>query len=168
MSDISVIIPTLNEGDRIEGLLQFLSTNSNPDNIKEIIVVDGGSTDQTVNQILKFDKVRLIKSKKGRAFQLNTGAELATGSVLYFIHADCIPPRSFDQLILDRISLGHDAGCFRLKFDSPHWWLRLAGWFTRFNWRICRGGDQSLFITRDLFEAIGGYDERYLIYEDNI
>jgi len=55
-----------------------------------------------------------------------------------------------------------------MKFKSTHWWLRLAGWFTKFNWRACRGGDQSQFIIKDLFNEIGGYDETYTIYEDNI
>jgi hypothetical protein len=55
-----------------------------------------------------------------------------------------------------------------MQFDSSHWWLCLAGWFTQFNWKVCRGGDQSLFITNELFDAIGGYDEAYGIYEDNI
>ncbi|HBY69220.1 MAG TPA: glycosyl transferase family 2, partial [Flavobacteriaceae bacterium] len=56
----------------------------------------------------------------------------------------------------------------RMQFDSNHWWLRLASWLTKFSWRACRGGDQSQFITRELFDEIGGYDESYIIYEDNI
>ena len=55
-----------------------------------------------------------------------------------------------------------------MKFNSNHWWLKLAGWFTQFNWRACRGGDQSQFITKKLFNAIGGFNESYKIYEDNI
>ena len=55
-----------------------------------------------------------------------------------------------------------------MKFDNEHWWLRLASYLTKFSWRACRGGDQSQFITRTLFDEIGGYDENYIIYEDNI
>jgi hypothetical protein len=55
-----------------------------------------------------------------------------------------------------------------MQFDSTHWWLQLASSFTQFPWRACRGGDQSQFITRALFDSIGGYDESYIIYEDNI
>lgn len=55
-----------------------------------------------------------------------------------------------------------------MQFDSDHWWLRLASWLTKFSWRACRGGDQSQFITKALFEDIGGFDEDYIIYEDNI
>ncbi len=55
-----------------------------------------------------------------------------------------------------------------MQFDSNHWWLRLASWFTQFRWRACRGGDQSQFITQELFKDIGGFNEEYAIYEDNI
>ena len=99
---------------------------------------------------------------------MNTGAKAASGSILYFLHADSFPPNRYDQLILNEIEKGNQAGCFRLKFDSKHWWLRLASWLTQFSWRACRGGDQSQFITRQLFEDIGGYDESYIIYEDNV
>ena len=55
-----------------------------------------------------------------------------------------------------------------MQFDSNHWWLKLSGWLTQFNFKACRGGDQSLFITKTLFNTIDGYDENYIIYEDNI
>ena len=54
-----------------------------------------------------------------------------------------------------------------MKFDGTHWWLQLAGWFTQFNWKSCRGGDQSLFVEKTTFEAIGGFNEDFVIYEDN-
>ncbi|WP_111682235.1 TIGR04283 family arsenosugar biosynthesis glycosyltransferase [Winogradskyella tangerina] len=112
--------------------------------------------------------IQLINSKKGRAKQMNFGAKHAKGSILYFLHADAFPPKNFDQLIIDEIKKGNDAGCFRMQFESKHWWLRLASWLTQFSWRACRGGDQSQFITKALFDAIGGFDENYMIYEDNI
>ena len=99
---------------------------------------------------------------------MNLGAKKARGNILYFLHADTFPPKKFDQLIIDEINKGNNAGCFRMEFDSKHWWLRLASWFTQFSWRACRGGDQSQFITHSLFNEIGGYDENYIIYEDNI
>ncbi len=113
-------------------------------------------------------QIRLISSEKGRAKQLNYGASKASGDVLYFLHADSFPPKHFDDLIISEVKKGNLAGCFRMQFDSKHWWLRLASWLTQFSWRACRGGDQSQFITRDLFDEIGGYDERFIIYEDNI
>ena len=168
MNSLSVIIPTYNEVNYIEPLLSRIQSCSSQKHIKEIIIVDGGSSDGTLDVLNKTPQIRVINSCKGRAIQLNTAAKEATGSVLYFIHADCFPPENFDSHILKAIEHGNLAGCFRLKFDSRHWWLRLAGWFTRFNWSICRGGDQSLFISKDLFNDIGCFDESYAVYEDNI
>jgi rSAM/selenodomain-associated transferase 2 len=168
MTKISIIIPVLNEANFIGDLLKHLQSNSHKENISEIIVVDGDSTDGTKEIVKSFEKVTLISSEKGRAKQMNLGAKTSKGAVLYFLHADAFPPKNFDHLILKEISKGNEAGCFRMQFNSNHWWLRLASWFTQFNWRPCRGGDQSQFISRDLFEDIGGYDEEYIIYEDNI
>ncbi|HIC30474.1 MAG TPA: glycosyltransferase [Flavobacteriaceae bacterium] len=170
MNRISVIIPMLNEAENIGRLLQHLIDNTQYKNKLEIIVVDGGSTDNSVEIVEKFNQknFKLINSAKGRAKQMNIGAKAATGTILYFLHADSFPPKHFDYFILNTIHKGNNAGCFRLKFDSNHWWLRLAGWLTQFNFKACRGGDQSLFITKDLFNKIGGYDESYIIYEDNI
>jgi rSAM/selenodomain-associated transferase 2 len=138
-------------------------------NINEIIVVDGGSIDNTKKIIQNSDlKIKLLTSEKGRAKQMNRGANAATENILYFLHADSFPPLNYDQHIIDEVKKGNNAGCFRLQFDSNHWWLRLASWLTQFSWRACRGGDQSQFITKALFEDIGGFDETYTIYEDNI
>lgn len=113
-------------------------------------------------------QIELLNSKKGRAKQMNLGAKKSTGNILYFLHADSLPPKNFDELIINEVKKGNLAGCFRMQFDSNHWWLRIASWFTKFNWRACRGGDQSQFITKKLFNNIGGYNETYTIYEDNI
>lgn len=169
MTRISIIIPVLNESETIQDLLFHLIDNASLRSISEIIVVDGGSTDGTQELVKSLDlSIVLLKSEKGRAKQMNLGAKKAKGDVLYFLHADSFPPNRYDQFILDEVSKGHKAGCFRMQFDSKHWWLRVASWLTQFPWRACRGGDQSQFITRDLFEDIGGYDESYIIYEDNI
>ncbi len=164
---ISIIIPVLNEEVTIALLLQYLKQNSASKNIAEIIVVDGGSDDNTVDIVKSTDTV-LITSAKGRARQMNAGAKQATGHILYFLHADSIPPNDFDLYIIDEVKKGNPAGCFQMRFDHNHWWLRLASWLTKFSWRACRGGDQSQFITKQLFDEIGGYDESYIIYEDNI
>jgi rSAM/selenodomain-associated transferase 2 len=113
-------------------------------------------------------KITLLNSKKGRAKQMNLGAKSTTGSILYFLHADSFPPKNFDTFIINEVEKGNQAGCFKMQFDSNHWWLKLSGWLTKFSWRACRGGDQSQFITKKLFNQIGGFDERYIIYEDNI
>ncbi len=166
---ISIIIPVLNEAETIEHLINHLVDCADLKHISEIIVVDGGSTDGTQTIIKELGlRVKLISSQKGRAKQMNVGAKASTGSILYFLHADSFPPPNYDQLIIDEIKKGNNAGCFRLQFDNNHWWLRLASWLTQFSWRACRGGDQSQFITRALFDDIGGFDESYTIYEDNI
>jgi len=168
MNKISIIIPILNEAATIGKLLQYLLDNSSKKNITEIIVVDGGSTDGSQKIVSEFTNTHLLNSKKGRAKQMNIGAKSATGSILYFLHADSCPPKHFDTYIIQEVENGNEAGCFKMKFDLNHWWLKLAGWLTQFNWRACRGGDQSQFITKSLFEDIGGYNENYVIYEDNI
>ncbi len=169
---ISIIIPTLNEAATISTLLSHLIDNSFvKDNIKEIIFVDGGSTDGSQGIILQLSKqeniIRLVASKKGRAIQMNTGAKAAKGEILYFLHADSLPPLHFDMDIIEEVKKGNNAGCFRMKFDSNHWWLRFLGWLTQFESKRCRGGDQSQFITKSLFNEIGGYDESFIVYEDN-
>lgn len=161
---ISIIIPVLNEEEWVLQSIDHLQKNAitNP----EIIVVDGGSSDDTLNR-LKNLPVKIVNSAKGRAVQMNTGAKVASGSVLYFLHVDSLPPASFDQQILEAIKKGFVSGCFRMKFDSRHYLLRFFGWLTRFNNRFCRGGDQSLFVLKKVFQQAGAYREDYIIYEDN-
>ena len=164
---LSIIIPILNEEENIGKLLGHLIENSSKENISEIIVVDGGSSDNSVSIVKQFEQVTFLKSEKGRAKQMNVGAKNAKGNILYFLHADSFPPKYFDQLIIDKVKIGNLAGCFKMKFDSNHWWLKLASWLTQYRWRACRGGDQSQFITKNLFKSIGGFDERFTVYEDN-
>jgi rSAM/selenodomain-associated transferase 2 len=169
MTKISIIIPVLNEEEFIKQLLYHLIDNADVNTIAEIIVVDGGSSDGTIEIVENLGlNIKLLHSEKGRAKQMNFGAKYATGRIFYFLHADSFPPNQYDQCIVDEVKKGNKAGCFRMQFDSRHWWLRLASWLTQFSWRACRGGDQSQFITKKLFNDIGGYDERYIIYEDNI
>jgi len=170
---ISIIIPILNEAATIKMLLSHLITSPHAtNNIKEIIVIDGGSTDFSQDIVSSYAKnqkvsIQLINSEKGRAKQMNTGARFAKGEILYFLHADSFPPKKYDLYILEEVKKGNFAGCFRMKFDSNHWWLRFLGWFTQFESKRCRGGDQSQFITTSLFHKINGYDESYIVYEDN-
>lgn len=105
-------------------------------------------------------------SGKGRAMQMNEGARAAASQILYFLHADSWPPSTFIADISHALEQGFTGGCFRLKFDWDHWFLRANAWFTRFNVNWVRFGDQSLFITQDMFERIGGYDEALCVMED--
>ena len=129
---ISVIIPVLNEAKIIGELLPYLIKNSSKENIKEIILVDGGSTDLTLD-IAKPFNVDIISCKKGRARQLNYGAKKATGDILYFLHADTFPPKEYDTLILNACLSGAETGCFRMKFDSKNPILSFFAWLSKIN-----------------------------------
>ena len=162
---ISIIIPVLNEAECIHILLPYLTQNR-PSHCKEIIVVDGGSTDATVS-LAKSHGAKVLSCEKGRARQMNWGARHATGSILYFLHVDTLPPKNFDKSICQAITAESQAGCFQMKFDSTSILLRFFAWFTRINHKICRGGDQSLFVSKSLFMTTKGFNEDYKIYEDN-
>lgn len=165
-SQISIIIPTLNEALGIGHLLKYLNLHGPADLVKEILVVDGGSEDDTA-QIARQNGAKVYFSEKGRATQMNRGAACARGQVLYFLHADTYPPTHFAQKILSAVAGGNEAGCFQMQFDSSSWFLRFFSWFSRFNITVCRGGDQSLFVSQPLFRESQGFDENYRIYEDN-
>jgi rSAM/selenodomain-associated transferase 2 len=162
---ISIIIPTYNEEDKIVEQLIHLEKNSK-NRIEEIIVVDGGSLDNTVQVTRDAGFTCLISKRKGRAAQMNTGYEHSTGDILYFVHADSLPPKSYTNDILTAIDEGFEAGCYRFRFDSDRLLLKINAFFTRFNRIMCRGGDQTLFITRRLFENSGGFREDFIIMED--
>ena len=130
------------------------------------IVVDGGSRDSTTNILKKFSELRIFKSKKGRATQMNYGALKAKNEILYFLHCDSIPPKNFDQIIFNQYTEGKEMGCFRMLFKGSHIFLKFSSYFTRFNYRICRGGDQSLYISKNLFKSLKGFNEKYTYCED--
>lgn len=161
---ISIIIPTYNESDVIVKLLDYLSEHAK-DAVDDILVVDGISSDNTVRKVRSAGFRCIISPKKGRAAQMNLGAELTTGNILYFVHADSIPPKTYVSDILEAVQSGTESGCYRFKFNSNHPLLKINGWFTRFDRLMCRGGDQTLFIKRDLFDELGGF-KNYAIMED--
>ena len=162
---ISIIIPTYNESGKIARLVSYLYQNSHP-TMTEILVIDGGSTDNTVQIARNSGAVSYISPSKGRAAQMNYGATKASGDILYFVHADSFPPTSFVQDIFSSIESGNDMGRYKTKFDSNKWFLKLNAFFTRFDWFMCYGGDQTLFITLKMFTKLGGFKEEMLIMED--
>ncbi|GGG36042.1 glycosyl hydrolase [Croceivirga lutea] len=165
MSLLSIIIPVLNEENNILKLLEHLKAASFDFNNIEIICVDGGSTDQTIVQ-LKNSEIPFKISKKGRALQMNAGAEMAKGKILYFLHADTLPPKHFDLHIRNAVLKNWQAGCFRMQFAPSNLFLDFFAFLAQFNLPICRGGDQSLFITKSLFDSNYGFNTTYKIYED--
>jgi rSAM/selenodomain-associated transferase 2 len=162
---LSVIIPTLNEAENIKVLIPLLQKYGG-DFIAEIIVVDGGSRDDTCGIAAALGAKVLKTEVKSRAVQLNLGASKATANTLYFVHADTRPLNSFAEDLQVAMIKGYKAGCFRYKFDSETFLLKLNSWFTRFNGLFSGGGDQTLFITRDFFNTLGGYDANFCLMED--
>ncbi|MDP5171389.1 MAG: TIGR04283 family arsenosugar biosynthesis glycosyltransferase [Bacteroidia bacterium] len=163
---LSVIIPTLNEADNMAELIPLLSKGLSGKE-HEILVIDAGSQDET----LRISKaagahVTVVSPKKGRSCQMNYGASLATGDVLYFVHADTRPPVDFWADIMESLGKGFPAGCYRSAYDGKILLMKFNAWLTRFDKLFVRGGDQSIFITKDLFEQLGGYRTDYKIMED--
>jgi len=163
---ISLIIPVLNEEKALDHLLPYLQAQAANFEQLEVIVSDGGSSDNTITVSKKYG-VSWLHSEKGRPNQMNAGAKKANGQILYFLHADSLPPKHYDQAIISAVNTGIPAGCFRLKFNTPNRFLSFFAWFTRFNFPLCRGGDQSLFISKGLFTSLGGFNKDFRIYEDN-
>ena len=161
----SIIIPTYNEADQIAETIHKINSN-NKVHTMEIIVVDGGSTDDTRNIALQCGATVVKSERKGRAAQLNTGASVARYEILYFLHADSIPPEDFTSIILAAREAGASSGCFRLQFDYKHWFLQVNAWFTRFDVNAVRFGDQSLFVTKDVFKKAGEFREDLMMMED--
>ncbi|WP_229598677.1 TIGR04283 family arsenosugar biosynthesis glycosyltransferase [Runella limosa] len=161
---ISVIIPTLNEEINVGRLVKFLYRYGWR-YVLDVIVVDGGSTDNTV-QVAEAAGAVVVTSPKGRALQMNAGAARAAGEVLYFVHADTHVVESFAEDIFEAIQEDYQAGGYRFRFDSDRWVLKINSYFTRFDTLFVRGGDQTLFVTRALFRSLGGFDERYVIMEE--
>src|SRR4051794_25811324 len=128
----SIIIPTYNEADQIAKTISKIHL-ADGKHAAEIIVVDGGSTDDTIGIAEQCGAIVIKSERKGRAAQMNKGASIAQNETLYFLHADSVPPNEFISQILDACSNGAVSGCFRLAFDYDHWFLKANAWFTRFN-----------------------------------
>lgn len=162
---ISVIIPALNEAAMIQGVLRSLQQLP-----VEVIVVDGGSQDDTValaqtEASSQADSpsggIKVITAAPGRAKQLNAGAAIATGEILLFLHADTRLPPGFPALVQQALEAGAIAGAFALRIDAALPGLRLVEWGV--NWRSrylqLPYGDQAIFLSAALFHAVGGFAE---------
>lgn len=161
---ISIIIPTLNEDQIIGSIMKSIHDRAE-DEIHQVIIADGGSSDQTRKIATKGGAFIVECKQRGRSAQMNEGAKVATGDILYFLHADTIPPKGFDRLIKHGL-VKAGAGCFRLKFTSDHLGLRFYGWCTRFKSTFLRFGDQSLFVKKDLFYKVDTFNEKFFVMED--
>ena len=162
---VSIVIPALNEAARIGRLVAHLRRSADH-RLVEILVVDGRSVDETVETARAAGARVLVCPTRSRAAQMNLGAREATGDVLYFVHADALPPGCYLDTIERALVDDFQIGCFRLGFDSDHTLLRFNAFCTRFDLPFFRGGDQTLFVTRTLFEQTGGYDEGHALMEE--
>ena len=152
---VSIIIPAYNEDNKIESLLSEISGIAGE---KEIIVVDGGSVDDTASIASKYATV--ISSPKGRANQMNAGAHIASGDILWFVHCDSKVHLESLKAINTSIATGHVGGGFNLEFyDYPSLFFKYLS--VTSNWRAkylkLIFGDQGLFVKRDVFEKLGGF-----------
>lgn len=153
---ISIIIPVLNEA--ADTIRSTLASVQNVENV-EVIVVDGGSQNETV-ALVQFWGVKVLSSTAGRACQMNAGATAATGDILLFLHADTSLPAGFEKLVpLTLAQPGTVAGAFELKIDSPMRSLRLVEKMV--NWRSrffsLPYGDQAIFLKASVFHDIRGF-----------
>jgi len=161
--NLSIIIPTYNEEIYIEKLVSYLKKYAT---FAEIIISDGGSQDKTLQLAKEAGVTVLICPQKGRASQMNYGASIAKGDILYFVHADTFPPQNFEPDILNAVANGYDLGRYKTKFISNKKVFRINEWFTRFNFFICMGGDQTLFIRKTLFNKLKGFKENMQLMEE--
>ncbi|MBF0540147.1 MAG: TIGR04283 family arsenosugar biosynthesis glycosyltransferase [Nitrospirae bacterium] len=153
---ISIIIPVLNEEKILSKTLSSINLQGN-----ELIIVDGGSTDNTLEIANKFTD-KIISSKKGRGAQLSAGAGAASHNILFILHADCIPPQNTFDLIRKTLNIkGVSAGSFMFGIDLkgiPFRIIELAVFVRSLITRIPYG-DQGLFMTKAAYQEIGGFND---------
>jgi rSAM/selenodomain-associated transferase 2 len=160
---VSIIIPTLNEGDAVR---EILTTVKLFEKRAEIVVVDGGSTDDTIAIAESFN-VTVLCAPRGRGTQMHAGAKIAKGDVLWFLHADTIPPpfaiEEITKALGDSETVG---GNFTICFDGESHSARFLTWLYPSLRRIgLIYGDSAIFVRREVYEKIGGF-QPFPIFED--
>ena len=148
-------MPVLNEAKNLYSTLIHLSLSDH----EELIVVDGGSKDNTMEIAREFT-AHVYQAKTGRASVMNFGAAKAEGDILLFLHADCLLPENAFALVRDTMSdTGIAAGAFQLSIDHPGWYLRLTEFLANNRAKLTSliYGDQAMFLTKNLFDTIVGF-----------
>jgi rSAM/selenodomain-associated transferase 2 len=156
----SIIIPVSHEANRINFLIKDIYRQKTDERF-EIIVVDGDPNKGTI-QAIKNREARVLVSQAGRARQMNKGASIALGEILVFLHADTFLPYNAFTLIIDVMNKkSYVAGAFDLKIGSERLIFKLIGHIASVRSRLTRMpyGDQAIFIKRDYFTEIGGYQD---------
>ncbi len=162
---ISVIIPTLNEASHISLCLASVHKVL-PE--AEILVVDGGSTDETVD-IASRSGALVLSAPRGRGTQCNEGGRLATGDIMLFLHADTtLPPDAHELITVGFSDPKTQVAMFRLSFDDDHRLLKFYAFFTRFDSEWFKFGDQAIVLRREVFRAVGGFPDWPLLEDVEI
>lgn len=162
MIKYSVVIPALNSQNTIVDCIKSVLNNRTD---IEIIVVDGGSDDQTV-QLASALNCLVVHSPNGRGIQLNAGAKIASGDVLLFLHGDTLLSKNALS-VLDNYFVNQNAnvGTFRLNFNHPHWLLKFYGYFVRMDSVFTSFGDQCIVVRRSMFDRAQGFPA-WPLFED--
>ena len=164
---ISVVIPTLNEEARLRDCLAALAPAAIDGLVKEVIVADGGSDDATLDIADSFGAA-IIAASTGRGGQLKAGAEMARGDWLLFLHGDTVLETGWSDEVSVFVEKNvYDAGVFTLGFDAKGLAPKIvaAGAMLRTSFTKSPYGDQGLFISKKVYEEIGGYRDMPL-FED--
>lgn len=161
---ISVVIPCLHEARAMAGLLDHILSLPRPNGGQvEILVVDGAPEGDTLAAVAALGRgeVRGLSSPPGRARQMNAGAALARSDALVFLHADTRLPREAFAALLTALETGAAGGAFDLDIDSQRPAIRLIALVGRWRARLTRVpfGDQAIFVRREAFEALGGFED---------
>ncbi len=164
MAIISIITPVFNEEKNVKPFLAHLDSL---DGDFELILVDGGSSDRTVEEARKWrdsfsHDLKILETCRGRGTQMNKGAEAAQGDILLFLHVDCLLKKDaltlIEKAIHEKNAIG---GGFRQAFSSSDFFLKFQSAFGNLSARLTGNffGDFGIFLKSEVFRKIGGYDE---------
>jgi rSAM/selenodomain-associated transferase 2 len=158
---LAIIVPALDEEETLRRNLPQVAGLGD-----ELVVSDGGSSDGTVETARQFG-ARVVQGGRGRGPQLNRGAAASEAEILLFLHADSLPPPEAVPAIRQAVADGAEGGGFQVRFEGGGAWMRRGTALVNLRSRLTRLplGDQGQFVTRTVFDELGGYRD-WPILED--